>query len=80
MLVSKLPQITKMHELQPKHIKMKKEEVDKLLSEFNISLSQLPKIKITDPALQEECEVGDIIKIERIEGDEKYIYYRVVVV
>jgi len=75
----------KMHELQPKHIKMKKEEVDKLLSELNISLAQLPKIKITDPALPEGCEIGDVIKIERIEKNEKgeknkVLYFRVVVV
>ena len=60
-----------MHELQPKHTKLKKEEIDKLLSELNISLTQLPKIKITDPALPEGCEIGDVIKIERPEiGDE----------
>jgi len=74
-----------MHILQPKHIKLKKEEVDKLLSDMNISLTQLPKIKLTDPALQEGFDIGDILKIERIEimdnEDKKInIYYRVVVV
>ncbi len=74
-----------MHILQPKHIKLKKEEVDKLLSDMNISLTQLPKIKITDPALSEGFEIGDVLKIERIEIDEKEnkkinLYYRVVVV
>ena len=39
-----------MHVLQPKHTKLKAEEVDKLLLDLNISLTQLPKIKITDPA------------------------------
>jgi len=74
-----------MHILQPKHTKIKKEEVDKLLSKMNISLTQLPKIKITDPALPEDFKIGDIIKIERTEIDEKgdkkiNIYYRVVIV
>ena len=39
-----------MHILQPKHTKMKAEEVKDLLEKYNISLSQLPKIKSTDPA------------------------------
>ncbi len=69
-----------MHVLQPKHTKLKKEEVDKLLSDLNISLAQLPKIKITDPALPEGAEIGDIIKIEINQDEEENVYYRVVVV
>lgn len=69
-----------MHILQPKHTKLKPEEVEKLLSELNISLVQLPKIKINDPALPEGCEVSDIIKIERTYGGKKSVYYRVVCV
>jgi len=68
-----------MHILQPKHSKLKQEEAERLLKELNISLSQLPKIKIEDPALPENCKVGDVIKIERKEGDKTAIYYRVVV-
>jgi len=69
-----------MHILEPNHIKLKPEEVDKLLKEFNISRIQLPKIKINDPALSEGYEVSDVIKIERMVDGEKKIYYRVVVV
>lgn len=69
-----------MHILEPKHIKLKPEEVDKLLNEFNISRVQLPKIKINDLSLPEGCEVSDIVKIERVMDGEKKIYYRVVVV
>jgi len=68
-----------MHILQPKHSKMKPEEVRKLLSDLNVSLAQLPKIKIEDPALPEKCEVGNIIKIERKSGEKTVVYYRVVV-
>ena len=68
-----------MHILQPKHIKLKLEEVKKLLEKYNISLSQLPKIKIEDPGLPEGCTVGDVIKIERKEEEKNHIYYRVVV-
>ena len=69
-----------MHVLQPKHIKLKQEEVDKLLLKLNISLTQLPKIKITDSGLPEGSEIGDVIKIERIIDDKTIIYYRVVAV
>jgi len=69
-----------MHLLQPKHTKLSPIEVEKLLSELNISLIQLPKIKINDLALPEGCEISDVIKIERnIEG-KKINYYRVVAV
>lgn len=68
-----------MHALQPKHIKLKNEEVKTLLMKYNISLSQLPKIKRDDPALPEGCNVGDVIKIERQVGDKASYYYRVVV-
>ena len=67
-----------MHVLQPKHTKLKAEEIEKLLAEYNISLSQLPKIKITDPALPEGCEVSDVIKIERASDGKKSFYFRVV--
>ena len=70
-----------MHILQPKQTKLKPEEVEKLTKELNISLIQPPKIKITDPSLPKDCKVGDVIKIERKEEDDKTtIYYRVVVV
>ena len=68
-----------MHALQPKHTKLKPEEAKKLLDKYNISLSQLPKIKSTDPALPEGCMPGEVIKIERIESDKVVPYFRVVV-
>ena len=67
-----------MHVLQPKHSKLKPEEVKQLLAEYNISLSQLPKVKHDDKALPEGCFVGDVLKIERKEEDKTNVYYRVV--
>lgn len=67
-----------MHILQPKHTKLKPEEVKKLLDKFNITLLQLPKIKSNDPAIPEGCVKGDVVKIERKEDDKIYVYYRVV--
>ncbi len=69
-----------MHILQPKHSKLNSDDVKKLISDLNISLTQLPKIRIIDSALPEGCEIGDVIKIERnIEG-KKTFYYRVVTI
>ena len=68
-----------MHILQPKHSKLSEKESEKLLSGLNISKAQLPKILSTDPTLPEGYVVGDIIKIERKEGDKVNLYFRVVV-
>jgi len=67
-----------MHILQPKHIKLVPKEVEKLLTELNISLSQLPKIKINDSALPQDCQISDTIKIERNINGKKTYYYRVI--
>ena len=68
-----------MHALQPKHTKLKQEEVKKLLDQYNISLAQLPKIKQTDAGVPEGCQIGDVIKIERKQEGESFMFYRVVV-
>lgn len=68
-----------MHNLQPKHIKLKQNEVQELLKKHNIALSQLPKIKVDDPALPEGLNQGDVLKIERKDEEEVNVYYRVVV-
>ena len=68
-----------MHILQPKHTKLKPEEVKIILDKLNINMFQLPKINKKDPFLPEESNVGDIIKIERKVKDKKVVYYRVVV-
>ena len=68
-----------MHILQPKHIRLKPNEVKILLEKYNISLSQLPKISSSDVALPEGCQIGDVIKIERKEEDKINLYFRVVV-
>ena len=68
-----------MHVLQPKHTKLKPEEVEKLLGKYGISLNQLPKIKSIDPIVPEGVVSGDVLKIERKEGDKINLYYRVVI-
>jgi len=68
-----------MHILQPKHSKLSEKESKEVLQKFNVSKSQLPKIYATDAALPQGCQVGDMIKLERKEGEKTYIYYRVVI-
>lgn len=67
-----------MHNLQPKHTKLKLNDVQELLKKYNISIAQLPKIKNTDPALGEGFKTGDVVKIERKDEDKVNVYYRVV--
>lgn len=67
-----------MHIHQPKHTKLKGEEVKELLKKFNISLSQLPKIRQSDPAVPDGCVIGEVLKIERKEEERVHSYYRVV--
>ncbi len=69
-----------MHVLQPKHSKISNSEKKELLHKYNISTSQLPKIKINDKALPSNVKAGDIVKIERkTTFGEKSFYYRLVV-
>ncbi|MCL5729970.1 MAG: DNA-directed RNA polymerase subunit H [Candidatus Pacearchaeota archaeon] len=68
-----------MHILQSKHTKLTEKDADEVLSKLNVSKAQLPKILSTDPALPEGCEVGNMIKIERKDGDKTETYFRVVV-
>jgi DNA-directed RNA polymerase subunit H len=68
-----------MHILQPKHSNLGPKETEDLLDKLNVSKAQLPKIFSSDPALPEGSVEGDIIKIERNDGENITVYYRVVV-
>ncbi len=69
------------HVLYSKHEKLSEKEKRELLKKYNITLKQLPKIRINDPAIKHlNVKPGDIIKITRnspVAG--KSIYYRVVI-
>lgn len=67
--------------LSPQYKIMQKEEVDKLLEEYNVSLKDLPKIKSNDPAVKQlNANEGDVIEINRKSATAgEYNYYRVVV-
>jgi len=53
------------HELVPDHIPIEGAELDSVLDEYGLNRTDLPEIKDDDPALPEEAEVGDVIKIVR---------------
>jgi DNA-directed RNA polymerase subunit H len=54
------------HVLVPKHTKLTNEEKEKLFEKYNITTRELPKILITDPAIQKlDPKIGDVIRIER---------------
>ena len=79
-LKAKMPTSSTNHILQPKHSVIKQKDADKIFEDLNISPGQLPKIKITDPALPEGANVGDVIKVERKDEEGKITpYHRVVI-
>ncbi|BBL45293.1 DNA-directed RNA polymerase subunit H [Nanobdella aerobiophila] len=69
------------HYLVPKHEKIDEQEKQELLRNYNIKLSDLPRIKISDPAIRKlEVKPGDVIKIIRDSPTAgESIYYRVVI-
>tara|TARA_A100001037_G_scaffold110553_1_gene100816 strand:+ start:2754 stop:3053 length:300 start_codon:yes stop_codon:yes gene_type:complete len=68
------------HKLVPLHERLEDEEAHSLLEEYRISLTDLPKIRISDAALPPGVSIGDVIRITRDSRTiEKAIAYRVVV-
>ena len=68
------------HELVPDHALLEPEEVDEVLAEYDVKRTNLPKIKRTDPAIPDEAEVGDVVKIVRnSRTTEEAVVYRLVV-
>ena len=69
------------HYLVPKQTKLTDTEAKKFLEKYNITVKELPKILVTDPALDNlDVQPGDIIKIDRnSETAGKTTYYRGVI-
>jgi DNA-directed RNA polymerase subunit H len=68
------------HELVPEHTLVEESEVGSMLSEYDIRRAELPKIKRTDPALSDDAEVGDVVRIVRdSRTTDKAVSYRLVV-
>ncbi len=68
------------HTLVPEHSLVEDDEIDALLAEYDISRTDLPKIKRTDPALPDEAATGDIVRIERdSRTTDRAVVYRLVI-
>lgn len=68
------------HKMVPEHSIVDSNELDEVLTEYDIKSTDLPKIKRTDPALPDDAEVGDVIKIVRdSRTTESAVVYRLVV-
>lgn len=68
------------HIFVPKHEKLSENEKKEILTKYNVSVKQFPKIGLKDAAIKHlEVKIGDIVKITRkspTAGDS--VYYRVV--
>ncbi len=71
--------ITK-HQLVPKHVKVSEKEKAELLKRYNITIKELPKILIEDPALENlDVKVDDVVKIMRKSSTAgEVVFYRCV--
>ncbi|MBI2142324.1 DNA-directed RNA polymerase subunit H [Candidatus Woesearchaeota archaeon] len=71
----------KKHVLVPKHQKLSEREKDELLQRYGITVSELPRIIKTDPALAGlNTKPGDVLKISRKSSTSgSAAFYRVVV-
>lgn len=69
------------HFLVPKHIKISNKEKKELFDRLNITIKELPKISVDDPAISDlKVEISDVIKIIRPSPTAgEAIYYRGVV-
>ncbi len=66
------------HILVPKHAKLTEKEKQELLERYKITVKDLPKIYIKDPAIQNlNVSTGDVIKIIRKSPTAgETVYYR----
>ncbi|ADB59251.1 RNA polymerase Rpb5 [Haloterrigena turkmenica DSM 5511] len=68
------------HELVPEHTVLDEDALEEVLDEYAIDRTDLPKIKRSDPALPDDAEIGDVIKIVRNSRTaDQAVVYRLVV-
>ena len=69
------------NKLVPKHTKLSETEKNKLLEKHSITVKELPKIFIDDPAIAAlNLKAGDVVKIERSSPTAgTTVYYRGVI-
>lgn len=68
------------HKLVPDHSILPEEDLEGVLEEYDIDRTDLPKIKRKDPALPDDAEVGNVIRIVRdSRTTDQAVVYRLVV-
>jgi DNA-directed RNA polymerase subunit H len=68
------------HKLVPEHTLLEEDEIEEMLTEYDVSKPNLPKIKRKDPALPDGAEPGDVVKIVRdSRTTDKAVTYRLVI-
>ena len=68
------------HELVPEHTLLDEPAVEEVLEEYQVKRTNLPKIKRRDPALPDDAEPGDVVRIERdSRTTDTAVVYRLVV-
>ncbi|WP_297418341.1 DNA-directed RNA polymerase subunit H [Thermococcus sp.] len=64
------------HELVPEHRILSEEEREALLKKYRIKISQLPQIRVSDPAVVAlGAKPGDVLEIKRKSPTAGYYYY-----
>ncbi|WP_372912496.1 DNA-directed RNA polymerase subunit H [Salinigranum sp.] len=53
------------HTLVPEHTILDEPEIEEMMAEYDVERVNLPKIRTSDPALPDEAEAGDVVKIVR---------------
>jgi DNA-directed RNA polymerase, subunit H (EC 2.7.7.6) len=68
------------HELVPEHRLLDDDEIEEMLTEYDVERPNLPKIKRTDPALPDDADLGDVVEIVRdSRTTDRAVIYRLVV-
>jgi len=68
------------HELVPEHTVLDEDALEEVLEDYEIERTELPKIKYTDPALPDDAEIGDVVKIVRdSRTTDEAVVYRLVI-
>ena len=68
------------HEMVPEHTPLDEAAVEEMLADYGIDRTELPKIERTDPAIPDDAEVGDVVKIVReSRTTDQAVVYRLVI-
>ncbi len=69
------------HKMVPNHEILNEEDLNKILSEYQVDKEQLPKIRISDPsAVSVKAKVGEVVRITRdSQTAGKSYFYRLVI-